>query len=50
MSWSSLMRRFLIVFFAILTLIIFGKAVYAQNNEIILLEAEGPVTPAMAGY
>jgi len=44
------MRRFLIVFFAILTLIIFGKAVYAQNNEIILLEAEGPVTPAMAGY
>jgi membrane-bound serine protease (ClpP class) len=44
------MRRFLIGFLTIVILVSFGKYVYAQNNEIILLEAEGPVTPAMAGY
>ncbi len=44
------MRRFLIWFLIILSLVTIGKNVYAQNNEIILLEAEGPVTPAMAGY
>lgn len=44
------MRRFLIGFLAILILVNFGHYVYAQDNEIILLEAEGPVTPAMAGY
>ena len=35
------MHRFLIIFFAILTLINLGKSVYAQDNEVILLEAEG---------
>ena len=44
------MRRFLIGFLTILILVNFGNYVYAQNNEIILLEAEGAVTPAMAGY
>lgn len=44
------MRRFLIGFLIIMILVNFGNYVNAQNNEIILLEAEGPVTPAMAGY
>jgi membrane-bound serine protease (ClpP class) len=48
--WSSLMRKFLVGFLTILILVNFGSAIHAQSNEIILLEAEGPVTPAMAGY
>lgn len=44
------MRRFQIGLLAVLILINFGRNVQAQNDEIIVLEAEGPVTPAMAGY
>ncbi len=44
------MRRFLIGFLTILILVNFGNNVHAQNDEIILLEVDGPVTPAMAGY
>jgi membrane-bound serine protease (ClpP class) len=27
-----------------------GKIIFAQSNDVIVLEADGPVTPAMAGY
>ncbi len=44
------MRRFLVGLFILLSLVNTGKSISAQNNDIILLEATGPVTPAMSGY
>ncbi len=44
------MRRFLVGLFILVSLVYTGKSISAQNNEVILLEASGPVTPAMAGY
>ena len=50
LCWTRKMRRLLISFFTILILVSFVQYGNAQNDEIILLSAEGPVTPAMAGY
>jgi membrane-bound serine protease (ClpP class) len=44
------MRRLLSGLLIILALLGYWQSVQAQDNEIILLQAEGPVTPAMTGY
>lgn len=44
------MRIFYIVLTALFILAIVSGIVQAQDNEVILLEAEGAITPAMGGY
>ena len=44
------MRRLFIGLLITLVLLGYWQHVHAQDKEIILLEAEGPVTPAMTGY
>lgn len=44
------MHRLLIGLLITLVLLGYWNRAHAQENEIILLEAEGPVTPALTGY
>ncbi len=44
------MRKFLVGIIILFIAAAKGGSIHAQNNDVILLEAEGPVTPAMASY
>jgi len=53
-SFLARLNKHLWMFFfamlAFLVLAVSDKDVHAQSDEVIILEASGPVTPAMAGY
>lgn len=45
-----MLHKYLIALFVILATIASGSPVLGQTDKVIILEASGPVTPAMAGY